>query len=293
MHDAMKQAAGWLGAVLLVAVGIEAVATPVAVASEPSDERVMPLVWDLGGASGTLDAIALNPAAAAGLPRTFMSVRMAAPRHGTDPGLPAYTLALMDAGGRLTGGLVGRLEAAPDADRDWALSYTLAGKLGAGAAGARVTWTRVPDGDGSAHNLWYVDAGLVAQLGPMLRVGLAAYRLKLHDDSWPGAKPGARVGLTLSAPSPGGWLVGAGLANDDLTRMGSGQTLEAGVLLPLGRRVHVSASYRQPLGGAGTGDGGSVVATWGAGVSLEVTPLRLELGYQSDGVYQVGLRADV
>lgn len=278
------RAVGWLGAVLFLAVGIEAVDVPVASASGPWENRLLPMVWDMGGASGSLDAVVLTPAAAAGLSRTFASVRAAASLHGTGADLPAYTFGLMDAVGRLAGGLVAVVEAPPDAGRQWSLGYTLAGRLGAGAAGARLTWTRVPGQGPGAGDRWDADAGLVRQVGLLLRIGVAAYRLN--------RKPGARVGLTLSAPSPGGWLVGAGLAQEDLTSA-KGQTVEGGLLLPLGRGVQVSAVYRQPLGGGDAGGGSAGAGTWGAGIILDVSALRLELVYRSDGVYQAGLRADL
>lgn len=279
-------AVAWLGAVALLAASAGVVTGGVAVASGAPGDPGFILVWDLGGASGELDAVLLNPAAASGLRETFLSVRAASAPEGGGR-WPAYTLALMDSGGPLAGGLVGYIEAPPGGDRDWRVSYTVAGAAGSVAAGARVTWKLVRLEGGGARNLWYVDAGLVRRLGPLLQVGMAAYGLKFHE-SWPGQNPGARLGLMAVGPGSRGWLVGVGVADEDLSAPG-GWSAEAGAAVPLGRAGRAAVTFRRPLGGQGSGQVGA--GLWSAGLAGRVGALAFEVGYRSDRVYLIGIRA--
>lgn len=295
----IPRARRWRGARLLVAFSLGLMftspGTPPGLTAGAAETQALPLVWDVSGASGQPDAVLLNPAAAVGLTRSLIATRMATGPEGSSGPAPVYTVALMDSGGALPGGLVGMLQSLPGGGQSWQVSYTVAGHWRDASVGASVSWVSVRLQDGTRSAAWYADTGLVGELGSRARLGLAVYRLKLGGTS-PHLKAAGRLGVMLAMPGPAPWLVGFGVAADDLTTM-RGRTLEAGMLVPLGRTLQLSTVFQQPLDGdapgSGTGSGAAGPSRWGAGVSLDLKALRLQLGYQSSGVYLAGLQADL
>ncbi|MEW6046441.1 MAG: hypothetical protein AB1609_08160 [Bacillota bacterium] len=266
-------------AVLMVAASVN-VSTASASAAPP-----MALIPDVTAASGELDAMLLNPAAATGLKESSLIIKVTEEPLESGGSKREYMLAVVDPGGTLAGGLTGSLKLAPGEALEWRATYTIAGKLGPAALGVRGTWTGIDAPGPGVVSRWAADVGVSGRLGPSLWFGMAASNLWIGGPS-PGApRIAGRVSLTLAPPSKPVYLLSVGLSDEDLQEA-NGRVFDAGLLVPLGRYIRLVGRYEQ-----GLEDGMAV--RWAAGMSVDVTMFRLDAGYRSDGAYLVGIRSTI
>lgn len=257
-------------------------------AGEPTRAAALPggsmaLVTDITGASGDPLTVLLNPAAATGIDQPSLTVRAELNASNGGEREPVYTLALLDPGGALAGGLTGTWESTP-AGKRLTLGYTIAMEAGWTALGVRGTWTRLPGGKGSGD--WGLDAGLSGRLTPWLRLGVSASNVPISNAAPEALSPKAgRAGLTLSLPFAGTFLSGSllsvGLSDSELSTP-EGRVADVGLLLKLGRHLRLRLAHERDPGWVAAG-------RWGAGVGVALPAFQLDIGYQSDGLYQVGL----
>ncbi|BAS28685.1 hypothetical protein [Limnochorda pilosa] len=280
---ARPKAAGRLVLAALLILGLLGVGTAAAAAAASRPGDVPPPGFpDATGASGEIQAVFLNPAAAAGLPAasaSFWAV-VASPKQPGRP--PGYTVALLDPGGRLAGGFVATL-AGSEAVQPLSLSYAVAGRLGPVALGLRPVWTRVE----LAEGLWTLDAGIAWRLRAWASLGLAGLDLPIADG--PGSdRPPARglAGLTFTAtPLTGTLLEGTqfslGLSDPNLDAPDD-SVARAGLRVPIGQRFRLSLGYehdKRP----------GLAPRWTGGFAARAGSLRLDLTFQTDDVYRAGI----
>lgn len=247
------------------------------VAAGPS-ELALPGFPDMTGRSGESPAVFLNPAAAAGLPNPKAGLWATVPGPDPTASSPSYALTLLDPGGRLAGGLVAILTDDPTG-QSLSLSYSAAARLGPAALGLRPVWTRQADVEGT----WTLDLGFAWQVAPWMSVGIAAHHLPLggsHVEIFP---PWGLAGLTLTATGLNDAQLSLGVSAPDLTSDAS-LAARAGLRLPLGSSFRLLAGYEHDL------RSGEPVG-WSGSLALRAGQLFIDLGYQSDQVYNLGIEA--
>lgn len=247
------------------------------VAAGPS-ELALPGFPDITGRSGESPAVFLNPAAAAGLPNPTVGLWATVPGPDQTAGSPSYALTLLDPGGRLAGGLVAILTDDPTG-QGLSLSYSAAARLGPVALGLRPVWTRQAGAGGD----WSLDLGFAWQAAPWISVGIAAHHLPLGGSEVEILPPWGLAGLTLTATRLNDAQLSLGVKVPDLNS-DAGLMARAGLRLPLGSSFRLLAGYHHDL------DSGEPVG-WSGSLALRAGQLFIDLGYQADQVYHLGLEA--